>query len=209
MVVALCRGGPHRAGVVRIVQGTSASRCRLQCCPSLVDEIPSNRRMAQDLVEKWSRPILAARQTHKGEDAEELRILAARKARLASSKPEVRGMSLPCSHDSSPNLSVPVHGRRGARVQEQVEYKAEEHEVALKPGEPGFRWHASIPRAATLDYVRRPEPKVAVADSRASSSTKDKSGRFGLVLGWNGRARRGGAGPRSNCIRVCLNCFRA
>lgn len=42
----------------------------------------------------------------------------------------------------------------------------------LKRGDPGFRWHASIPQPARLDYVKRPESKVNVdpASIRGGSS---------------------------------------
>ena len=36
-----------------------------------------------------------------------------------------------------------------------------------RPGDPGFRWHASIPEPARLDYVRRPESQVALDVSKA------------------------------------------
>lgn len=32
----------------------------------------------------------------------------------------------------------------------------------LKPGDPGFRYHASIPQPARLDYLKRPESAVNV-----------------------------------------------
>ena len=35
-----------------------------------------------------------------------------------------------------------------------------QHAQARKPGDPGFRWHASIPQPARLDYMKRPESKV-------------------------------------------------
>lgn len=47
--------------------------------------------------------------------------------------------------------------------------------VALKPGDPGFRWHASVPEPASLDYVKRPEPKAYVPTSN-HSQPREKPG---------------------------------
>ncbi|KAK9865132.1 hypothetical protein WJX84_002869 [Apatococcus fuscideae] len=39
----------------------------------------------------------------------------------------------------------------------------------LKPGEPGFRWHAAVPQPARLDYLEQPESKVAISSQQASA----------------------------------------
>ncbi|KDD74031.1 hypothetical protein H632_c1636p1 [Helicosporidium sp. ATCC 50920] len=101
--------------------------------------------MAQDLVEKWSRPILAHRSANKVDSVEETRMLAARRARLAA-----------------------------AAKKDDQDGEDDQQVVAAKPGEAGFRWHAAIPQAATLDYVKQPAAKVSVGDNRSSGS-KDRS----------------------------------
>ena len=37
----------------------------------------------------------------------------------------------------------------------------------LKQGDPGFRWHATIPAPAKLDYMRRPDNAVPAGEGEA------------------------------------------
>jgi transcription factor SPN1 len=106
----------------------------------LPDETPDNRQMARDLVERWSRPILAPRGP--AVDAEEMeRILAARQQR-----------------ERAQRAAEPAAGDEGDAAGDAT--------AAPRPGQPGFRFHAAIPKAAALDYVRQPESKAAMVHRR-------------------------------------------
>lgn len=50
----------------------------------------------------------------------------------------------------------------------------------LRPGDPGFRWHASIPAPARLDYIKRPASKV-IADT-GPRRAKDSGGKVAKRL---------------------------
>lgn len=100
----------------------------------LPDETPANRKLAKQLVEKWSRPILSSRM-HSIDEEESKRILEARQARAAKAS---------------------SHGGPSANVTEDAP-----DEATAKPGQPGYRWHAAIPQAASLDYVKKPSSKVS------------------------------------------------
>ena len=107
----------------------------------LPDETVENRRMARELVEKWSRPILAPRGAVGVAQSELDRILEARQQ------------------------------RQRAQMVEQGEGDDGEDGAAavLRPGQPGYRFHASIPQAASLDYVKRPESKAVMVEKRAGA----------------------------------------
>lgn len=110
----------------------------------LPDETAANRRMAKELVEAWSRPILA--QGRREMDAgEEQRILEARRLR------EARQKAL-------------------AGSEPQQERDEEGQAVPLKKSDPGFRWHAAIPQAASLDYVRAPKSKATMPEQKRGGS---------------------------------------
>ena len=49
------------------------------------------------------------------------------------------------------------------------------------PGQPGFRWHAAIPQAASLDYVRAPASQFAMPEKKQGGG-KDKGGFFRMHL---------------------------
>lgn len=52
--------------------------------------------------------------------------------------------------------------------QQQAEARANQGPVKkLKQGDPGFRWHATIPAPAKLDYMRRPESMVSAGEGEA------------------------------------------
>jgi transcription factor SPN1 len=111
----------------------------------LPDETPDNRRAARELVERWSRPILAPHGDRAAADAEEeARILAARQAR--------------------------ARGARGARAggadADGGEGGGGGAAAPLAPGQPGYRLRAEVPAAAPLDFVRRPASKAAMAEKR-------------------------------------------
>lgn len=106
----------------------------------LPDETAENRRLAKDLVEKWSRPILAPRAAAV-DQAELDRILEARQARQRAQKKQ--------------GVAANGDGDEGSAP-------------ALRPGQPGYRHHAVIPQAASLDYVKRPESKAVMVEKRGT-----------------------------------------
>jgi transcription factor SPN1 len=118
-----------RSGMGRIVMFLS----------KLPDELPANRRTAQQLVEKWSRPILAPRRDRAREEEEEQRILKARQRR-----------------EQAKRAAAPA-----------VEEDPDNPAAGPRPGQPGFRYRAAVPEGASLDYVNRPASKVAsLSDGR-------------------------------------------
>lgn len=97
----------------------------------LPDEIPANRRMARELVQRWSRPIFEAYRNERvreeeatDREADELRAQLLKKKRQRSTE--------------EPGEDRP-----------------------LKPGDPGFRFSAVVPERAKLDYKRAPVSAVA------------------------------------------------
>lgn len=102
-------------------------------------ETMENRRIAQQLVESWSRPILAKRAAAV-DDVELERILEARQKRQRAAQEHMTG---------------DVEDQDGDGMG-----------TSARPGQPGFRFHAAIPEAAALDYVKRPESKVVMVEKR-------------------------------------------
>ena len=96
------------------------------------------------------------------------------------------------------NTNILISQQRKRRKSEQTaaDAAAEAEGAAarrLKPGEPGFRWHAAVPQPARLDYIEQPESKVAVSNREASSS-KPKPDRLGRKLKVLNRKVQAGAG---------------
>ena len=81
--------------------------------------------------------------------------------------------------DAEPSRACCLPQARRRREQDKGGAVSEQEGVTKprRPGDPGFRWHASIPEPARLDYVRRPESQVALDVSkarRAPEGTLDK-----------------------------------
>lgn len=108
------------------------------------DETPENRKIARELVERWSRPILAPRGMPEVDEEEGQRILEARQRR-----------------------------QRALQEQAKGEGDGEGAAKALRPGDPGFRFHAAIPQAASLDYVKRPESRATMVDKRSGGKSSE------------------------------------
>ena len=121
-----------RSGLGRVVMFLS----------KLPDETTENRRMARELVQKWSRPILAPRGVAAVDQSEQDRILEAR--------------------------------QRRQQAQKQPSDANEDGMPALRPGMPGYRLHATIPQAASLDYIRRPESKAVMVPKRGGKASEHK-----------------------------------
>jgi transcription factor SPN1 len=69
----------------------------------------------------------------------------------------------------------------------------------LKPGDPGFRWHASIPAPARLDYIKRPASKV-IADSNGPRRAKDAGGKVSKRL--QQLQRKKGSGKKMSKVSI-------
>ncbi|KAK9810543.1 hypothetical protein WJX72_012470 [[Myrmecia] bisecta] len=128
----------------------------------LPDETPANRRIAKELVEKWSRPIFEAQRERANPEELHARELEARRRRLAQQRQQAAGEA---------EAGADPTQRRVAR-----------------PGDANFRWHASIPQPARLDYVRRPDSQVQPAEgSNARKPPKnDKMAKRLKTLGRKG-----------------------
>jgi transcription factor SPN1 len=138
-----------RSGLGRIVMFLS----------KVPDETPENRRMARELVEKWSRPILAP-QGGTVDQAELDRILEARQQR-----------------------------QRAAQQQSQEGAEGEDgNAAALRPGMPGYRFHAAIPQAASLDFVKRPQSKAVMVETRPG--TKSGAGEHKITKKLNAMGKK-------------------
>lgn len=108
------------------------------------EETAENRRMARELVERWSRPIL----TPQGPSVDEVemeRILEARRLRQRN-----------------------LESSAGQDLDEDEDIARQ-----LRPGDPGYRRNARIPQAAALDYVKRPESRVVMPTSRVSGKSSE------------------------------------
>ena len=159
------------------------SACISDAGPHLLqnsDETPANKRLARVLIEKWSRPILVPKHSVTTDSLEEQQIMAARQMRLAATRPTEAWPVLPCRGDTQKTnpcsqakmlITILLH----CLAQEQ-QIDQNGRPVALKPGDPGFRWHAAIPEPASLDYVKRPESKAYVPSSGRQQG-RDKPGR--------------------------------
>lgn len=135
------------------------------------DETPANRRLAKELVERWSRPILAPNRARDLDEEEQERILAARQARQA-------------------RQAAQQAAQRGNQQEAEDE---EGRRREPKFGEPGFRFHASIPQAAALDYVKAPSSRFAMPEA-GKGGKKDKADEHKLSKKLKTMAKGGRAG---------------
>ncbi|KAL4853818.1 hypothetical protein ACK3TF_005298 [Chlorella vulgaris] len=107
-------------------------------------ETATNRRLAKELVERWSRPILAPSRARELGAEEQERIQVARQQRKARQELQ-RGAA------QGEDLGEDEEGMRRRQP---------------KMGEPGFRYHAAIPQAAALDYVKAPSSQFAMPEKK-------------------------------------------
>ena len=137
--------------------------------------------MAKELIEKWSRPMLAPRT--RGVDAEEQdKILAARQARQARLR-----------------QAEAADGRGGSGRGDGDE--GEEGAPAPKPGDANFRYRVSVPQAASLDYVRRPESKFAITERKAGAP-KEKAAEHKLTKKLKEIQKKAGQSGRASVASV-------
>ncbi|PRW61505.1 IWS1-like protein [Chlorella sorokiniana] len=142
----------------------------------LPDETAGNRRLAKDLVERWSRPILAPSRARELNEEERERILQARQQRQAKAAAQ-------------------------AAQARMAEIDAED-DAAGRPrqprfGEAGFRFHASIPQAAALDYVKAPSGKFAMPEAKKGGKKGDEHKLTKKLKGMTKGARAGRAAVAS------------
>ena len=143
------------------------------------DETPENRKLAKELVARWARPILAPRRSTDALDEQ---------ARTTHPSAPVWCTAsiiiFPCL---CPQEAERILQARQAKQQQQrarqrtsaVDADEEEPGVRpLRPGDPGFRWHAAIPQAASLDYVRRPQAQFSMPERKAGAKGGEKEHRL-------------------------------
>ncbi|EIE24200.1 hypothetical protein COCSUDRAFT_65792 [Coccomyxa subellipsoidea C-169] len=134
----------------------------------LPDESQANRRIAKELIERWSRPIFEQyRERHEDDEVRE-RELQMRQARAVRQK-----------------------------AQAATEAEQEAQTKTLKRGDPGFRWHASIPQPARLDYIKRPESKVNVDPASIRGGSSKATGMAKKLKQLNAKKGGGGGGKAS------------
>lgn len=102
----------------------------------LPEETPANKKLARDLVDKWSRPIF-----QKSTRYEDLR-------KYDEERPLPR---------RTPVKRAPV---KRANIDRGDDLDMLQGSKELKRGDPGYRQHASRPEALPLDFTRRPESKL-------------------------------------------------
>eukprot|EP00249_Psilotum_nudum_P012323 c23720_g1_i1 orf=112-1608(+) len=110
------------------------------------EETPGNRKLARDLVDKWSRPIF-----QKSTRYEDLRNYDEEKAPLPP-RPSLKKVAV-----------KPTSGFESRGDDLDLVDLAQEP----KPGQPGYRLHASRPEAIPLDFVVRPASRIDAEEIRA------------------------------------------
>eukprot|EP00850_Spirogloea_muscicola_P007845 SM000040S14857 [mRNA] locus=s40:810408:813500:- [translate_table: standard] len=100
------------------------------------DEIPANRRIANDLVQKWSRPIF-----QKSTRWEDLRKDDIDRPSMPKRKPQQQ-VDLDVAHRGGDDLDLDANTGEP------------------KPGQPGYYIHARVPEKIALDFVVRPESRL-------------------------------------------------
>ncbi|CAM6110449.1 unnamed protein product [Calypogeia fissa] len=114
----------------------------------LSEETPVNKKLARDLVDKWSRPIF-----QKSTRYEDLK-------QYDDERPPPRRMPV--------KKPVPKPRVEESRGGDELELEIDP-ERELKPGDPGYRYHASRPQALPLDFVIRPASKVDAESVKAQA----------------------------------------
>lgn len=114
----------------------------LSKCP---DESITNRKLAKAIVDAWSRPIYFNPEEEKRKKEQKLEALV-----------QIRRMSK--QQQDEQDLRREVEDETGRKR-------------PLRPGDPGYRIHAAIPRASKLDYVKAPESRVEVPAAAAAKTT--------------------------------------
>eukprot|EP01018_Ginkgo_biloba_P021440 Gb_01207 [translate_table: standard] len=118
------------------------------------EETASNRKIARDLVDKWSRPIF--QKSTRFEDMRSFDEDRIPYKRPPSKKPIAKPAGLE-SRDDDLDL---------------VELSQE-----LKPGQAGYRQHASRPEALPMDFVVRPQSKIDPDEIRARAKQQKQDER--------------------------------
>ncbi|KAL2634657.1 hypothetical protein R1flu_006136 [Riccia fluitans] len=111
----------------------------------LSEETPGNKKLARDLVDKWSRPIF-----QKSTRYEDLK-------QYDDERPLPRRLPQPAKKPAAKTFDATRDG-------DELEMGNDTGE--LKPGDPGYRYHASRPQAMPLDFVVRPASKIDAEDLR-------------------------------------------
>jgi len=118
------------------------------------EETQANRKLARQLVQKWSRPIFA----------------------LSSQYRDLRRMNTDEDYGDAeaPKRRTAAKPSTAAAAAEDDEDEARKA-ASLKPGDQGYRWHARIPQKAAMDYTARPAPAIRPDEVAARSGAKSET----------------------------------
>lgn len=90
--------------------------------------------------------------------------------------------------------------RKQRRLQAAAPAPAPNAGKNLKPGDPGFRWHARVPEPAKLDYLKLPEnnlPADAAPGAAVKGKAKPKDKMSKKLASMSRRGKGGGEGKVS------------
>ncbi|KAK9811084.1 hypothetical protein WJX73_001426 [Symbiochloris irregularis] len=134
----------------------------------LPEETAPNRKLAKSLVEAWARPIFfdPDRDTSRETRARQVQVEEARRAGKAAER---------------------ARAGNASQDGEEEEEGAPSQQGGLRPGDPGFRWRASVPQAARMDYTKRPESLVVMDGGTGRKARNDKMGKHLEKLSRKGR----------------------
>lgn len=112
-------------------------------------EKPQNQRLVRELITSWMAPIVEEGRAHVTDREQERQEREEELNRL----------------------------KRKREVDRKAEQAETERMIAsqegLKPGEGGYRYHARVPKAARLDYIKQPEIPEAIIQRKNEKAEKD------------------------------------
>mmetsp|Transcript_9621 Transcript_9621/g.13067 ORF Transcript_9621/g.13067 Transcript_9621/m.13067 type:complete len:453 (+) Transcript_9621:142-1500(+) len=116
----------------------------------LPEESMQNKKIAQSLVEQWSRPIFE---------------LSTRYEDLRRGEDDAH---IPQSREKLKEKAGAIG--EGDLVRDAID------PLELRPGDPGYRYRASVPQRTTMDYLHRPESRVKVDGPIKARNTAGNDG---------------------------------
>mmetsp|Transcript_13249 Transcript_13249/g.25383 ORF Transcript_13249/g.25383 Transcript_13249/m.25383 type:complete len:465 (+) Transcript_13249:147-1541(+) len=121
------------------------------------EETLQNKRTAQALVEMWSRPIFE----------------------LSTRWSDLKRME---QRDDAEEAHPHREGKQKQRQERFADQDMERVKAdGIKPGEAGYRNHATIPEPSKMDFTRRPESRVQVEGSVKARNFKPLDGKTGKI----------------------------
>lgn len=142
------------------------------------EEIPSNRKLAQSLVERWMRPIF--RLSNQYQDLQRVQAQDADRRRDEERRARQKRAKVAAVHATGDDLD---DGRGKASTD-------------------NFKFHARVPEAAALDYAVRPKPEIS--QEQAKARHKEKSDHEKKKAAALKRKAAGGGGKNSRAMGVSI-----